>query len=311
MHKTFRNLTLIAVLIGVFFLIRWIYTLRQEAPPTTSSKISVVATFYPLADFAKNVGGELVEVTNITPAGVEPHEYEPTPQDLVKIYNAKVFLMNGNGVDAWADKIEPELVKKGVIVVRMSGYFTSLASSDQTEGSESLDPHFWLDPINVVTEATVISDTLVEIDPSHATEYTQNKTRYIERLFALHEAYRQGLENCAQQTFITSHNAFQYLAFRFRLTSEYVLGLSPEAEPSAQAIANITRVAKENKTKYIFFETLVSPKLAQTIANEVGAQTLVLNPIEGLTDEELAKGKDYLSVMKDNLTNLRIALVCR
>lgn len=303
LSKTLIIALLIIGFVGVFFLARFLSRETPTPVPPTNAPMSVVTTFYPLADFAKNVGGDLVNVTNITPAGVEPHEYEPTPQDLAKVYQANVFLMNGNGVDPWADKLAPDLAKNGVAVIRkMSEYVASTTSTD---------PHFWLDPLSAEHEVSVITDAFILADPAHADQYNQKKAVYIEKLQALDLAYTQGLANCDRRTFVTSHNAFSYLAQRYSLTSRYILGLSPEAEPSAQQVATIARQAKEENIGYIFFETLVNPKLAQTIANEIGAKTLTLNPIEGLTNEELNAGEDYVSVMRENLANLRIALVCR
>lgn len=297
-----------------FVLKSGVFKYRQEATnnaATPQNKIQVVASFYPLADFAKNVGGDYVTVTNITPAGAEPHDYEPTPQDIAKAYNSKVFIFNGNGVDGWADKIQSDLEGKGVKVVKISDHLDSLKKNAQDEEGGQYDPHFWLDPVNVEKEADFIADALAQIDPAHKDAYNQNRDNFKKKLSDLDQEYKTGLTSCQLRTIVTSHNAFNYLANRYNLTTLYILGLSPDEEPSPKAIADVANTAKQKGIKYIFFETLVSPKLSETIANEIGAKTLVLNPIEGLTDEEIAQGKNYISVMKDNLANLRTALQCQ
>lgn len=298
------------VLIGVLV---YMFIKRSASPANDAptDKIQVVASFYPLADFAKNVGGGLMNVTNITPAGAEPHEYEPTPRDIVKVNSARLLIYNGNGVDPWAEKIESDLKAKGVQVIKMSSTLDSLKKDANDDKSGESDPHFWLDPVHAQKEVDSIADALIQIDKTREKEYNQNRDTFKKQLADLDTEYRNDLANCELRTIVTSHNAFKYLAQRYNLETFYILGLSPEEEPSAKTIAEVSNLAKEKDIKYIFFETLVNPKLSETIANEIGAKTLVLNPIEGLTDEELAAGKNYLSVMRENLNNLRTALQCQ
>jgi zinc transport system substrate-binding protein len=282
-----------------------VYVSRPAVPavPTSSvpSTLPIVVTFYPLADFAKRVGGDLVTVTNITPAGAEPHEYEPTPRDIAAVYSAKLFIMNGLGVDAWADKISSDVSAQGVTILRMNERVDVL----------SADPHVWLDPMNAMKEVDAIAEALIALDPIHADQYRANRDQAKAELVDLDREYTQGLATCEQREIMTTHNAFGYLAHRYHFTTRYILGLSPEEDPSPQTIARMVDISKAQRIRYIFFETLVSPKLAQTVATEIGAETLVLNPIEGLTDAEIRDGKNYMSVMRENLIHLRRALVCQ
>jgi zinc transport system substrate-binding protein len=283
----------------------------RTSQQTQSTKIMVVTSFYPLYDFAKNVAGDHVEVINITPAGAEPHDYEPTPQDIAKIYKAKLFIFNGNGIDSWGDKIQSDVKNKGVEVLKISDHLESLKKNAPEKGkSNPYDPHFWLDPINATKETDLIADALIRID-DHQTEYNQNRNNFKKRLADLDQEYTAALTHCRLREIVVSHNAFNYLSNRYNLTTLYISGLTPDEEPLPYRMAEIVTLVKQKNIKYIFFETLVSPKLAETIASEVGAKTLVLNPIEGLTAQEIAQGKNYISVMKDNLSNLRIALQCQ
>ncbi|MBI2037649.1 MAG: zinc ABC transporter substrate-binding protein [Candidatus Magasanikbacteria bacterium] len=289
-----------------------IFTMSALRPPvvTTPGKPTIVTTFYPLADIAQNVSRKHMEVINITPAGVEPHDFEPTPQDLAKIYRAKLFILNGGDIDAWAEKIIPELKAKNITVINMSEHLEKIQDTNAESEPKLYDPHFWLDPINVSTETDVIAETLVQIDNARAVDYNNNRAAFKKQLQQLDTDYRTGLAACDSKEIITAHNAFGYLTKRYNLTNFYILGLSPDEEPSPQKIAEIASMAKQKNIKYIFFETIIDQKLSRTIADEIGAQTLVLNPIEGLTDEELRAGKNYIQVMKDNLQNLKTALVC-
>jgi zinc transport system substrate-binding protein len=283
----------------------------QETPsvPTQAEKIQVVASFYPLYFLSQQIGGDKVEVTNIVPAGVEPHDYEPTVQDMVKMEKSQLLVLNGNGFEAWKENVQKNIdPKKTSIVTAGEG----LATQQMTkEGQLRTDPHIWLDPLLLEKMADKILQGFEDADPTNKESYQANANILKAKLKDLDVAYRAGLSNCAEKNFITSHAAFGYLATAYGLTQTSIAGLSPEAEPSSQELAKLVQFAKENKIKYIFFESLVSPKLAQTIATEVGAQTLVLNPIEGLSGEEISQGENYLTVMQANLENLQTALQCK
>lgn len=280
---------------------------NRTIPASTGSaqKTQVVATIYPLADFATQVGGDLVDVVTIVPAGAEPHDYEPTPQDVVKMYQADVVLINGNGFDAWAEKLIPALRAEDVRVVLMSEEIEPLPLEDEA----GFDPHAWLDPVFAMRVSEAIARA-ISSDVSDVGALGAQKSAYIARLRTLDDAYRTGLAQCEQRDIVTSHDAFRYPAKRYNLTNYAIAGLSPEEDPSARDIAEVSRLVKEKGVTTIFFETLVSPKLAETIASEAGVGTAILNPIEGLTEEEVAAGKDYVKIMEENLKALRTALTC-
>ncbi len=272
----------------------------------SNRSLVVISTIYPWADVAKQIGGDLVTVTTLTPPGVEPHDYEPTPQDLVRLYQADVVILNGWGVDAWADKLVDPLRAKDVSVIRLSDEQLMQEVGTALGGQ---DPHFWLDPVLVSQAAERISSDLA-LDSPRSVEILAQKDLYASKLQELDRSYRTGLGKCQRKELVTTHDAFQYLAKRYALTPLPILGRSPEEDPSPQTIARLIDVIQQKGVKTIFFESLVSSKLAQTIAEEVGAQTSVLNPLEGLTQAELAAGKDYILIMQENLVQLRTALGC-
>lgn len=281
----------------------------KPSQPAKTNKIQVVASFYPLYFFSSQIGGNKADVTNIVPAGAEPHDYEPTAQDLAKIENSKLLVLNGGGLEAWGNDIQKNLdAKKTTIIVAGEGLTTQQVTEN---GETGTDPHVWLDPSLAEKMVDNIVRGFMQADPTNKDYYQSNATMLKSKLAGLDTAYKQGLSNCVEKNIITSHAAFGYIATTYGLNQVPIAGLSPDAEPSPQQLADIVKFAKDNNVKYIFFESLVSPKLSQTIATEVGAQTLVLNPIEGLSDEELAQGKTYLTVMQDNLANLQTALQCK
>lgn len=286
---------------------------RDDArSPQAGTSVRVVATFYPLAEFARQVGGVDVVAVTATPPGVEPHDFEPTPQQVASLYRANLLLMNGGGVDAWASQLAPALSRAGVRVLEMQplmGPLLTPAARDAAGGAV-FDEHFWLDPKLAQKEVEAIRDALMAIDPSHAEGYRSRAASYIRALQDLDHDFARGLADCRIRSVVTSHASLGYLARAHGFQQIAITGISPEETPSAGALAAIARQVRQLGIRYIFFETLVSPALAQTLAREVGAQTLVFNPLEGLTDDELARGANYLSVMRENLTHLRTAMVC-
>ncbi len=270
-------------------------------------KIKVVASFYPLAEFASRVGGHYVDVTNITPVGSEPHDYEPTPMDMKKVYEARLFILNGAGVDPWATKIKNDVVKKGIVILEM----ISLVSPMNGHYLNNRDPHVWLDPVTAKNMVQEISKSLKTIDPEHAQYYETQTTIFVEQLNRLNNDYAHGLTSCKLHDIITSHAAFNDLAKRCGFNAYSIAGLSPEEEPSPKTMSQLIILAREKHIKYIFFERLVNSKLSETIARETGAKTLVLDPREGLTTTGIKAGKNYLSIMKENLATLRQAMECK
>ena len=265
---------------------------------TLNKNLQVSASFYPLYFFSSQIGGNKATVRNITPAGAEPHDYDPTTQDIANIEKGDMLVLNG-GVEAWGDKIKDNLVGTNVKVVVVG-----------EEGKMMKDPHIWLNPELAKKEVEKITEGYISIDPANTNFYKKNKTTLDKKLDQLDSEYKAGLTNCQSKDIITSHAAFAYLAQRYGLNQVAISELSPDEEPSAQQLTDIVNYAKKNNVKYIFFESLVSPKLSETIANEIGASTLVLDPLEGISDDGIKQGKNYFTVMENNLKNLQTALSC-
>jgi zinc transport system substrate-binding protein len=301
----------------------------KAAATPPKPKPMVVASFYPLYEFSRQVAGDRAEVSSMVPAGVEPHDWEPAPQDVARLEKAQVFVYNGAGFEPWADKLLANLGGKGPMVAVASegvellradlpGHRDDHGHDKAAKGQRAAkeegaghDPHVWLDPILAQTQVGTIQAALAKADPDNAQYYEAQAKAFRERLAGLHESFEKGLAQCARREIVVSHALFAYPAKRYRLVQVPVMGLSPESEPSPAQLAQIVRFARRHKVQYIFFETLISPKLAETLAREVGAKTLVLDPIEGVTKDDEAAGKNYVSLMEDNLRNLRTALDCK
>lgn len=275
----------------------------------SSKKLQVVGSYYPLYDFAKQVGGDFIRATNVTPAGAEPHDYEPSAKQLAEAQQAQVFIYNGGHMEPWVVNF---LHDYHHVAVKSSRGIGLIEVADEESSSEQVqDPHFWLDPILAQQIVKNIRDGLSQADPAHKADYSKNASTYIAQLKQLDQDFRDGLTQCQTQTIITSHQAFSYVDKRYNLDVRAISGISPEEEPNPAKLADLSKLVADKGIKYVFFESLVSPRLADTIANGTGAQTLVFDPIEGLSDADQKQGKNYISVQHENIKNLRTALACR
>jgi len=315
-----RRASALAVLAALPLLLGLVLGACSSTPPASNTgKVSVVTTFYPLQFLAQRIGGDRVAVVNVTPPGVEPHDWEPSPGDIASIVRARLFIQNGAGFEPWADKVVSELPKNGPVVLRATDGLPLMPPAPGAEEEEdehasegpSVDPHVWLSPALFTRQAEQVQNALAKADPAGAQTYAANLDSLKAQLAALSDDMKRGVSSCAQSTIVTTHAAFGYLAKDLGLRQVSISGLSPESEPTPARLRQLVAEVKELGVSYIFFETLVSPAVAQTLAREVGAKTLALNPLEGLTSEEIQAGQDYLTVMRSNLQNLRIALECR
>jgi len=278
--------------------------------------LRVGASFYPLADFAQEVGGGQIQVRNFTPGGADPHAFEPTPRDLIALFELDVFIFVGTDFEPWAEGMEDELKEKGVRLLKVSDIITFKPLEEEHEEENDhdhgeYDPHFWLNPLLAIKTIEAIRNIFIEMDEENEETYLKNAAEYLEKLVEIDKKYRQGLAECQLEEIIVSHNAFSYLGARYNIEIHAIAGLSHDEEPSPKRMAELSFLAREKSINYIFFETLADPRLAETIAREAGAKTLVLNPIEGLTPQEESEGKNYLKIMEENLEALRLALSCQ
>ncbi|WP_340020526.1 zinc ABC transporter substrate-binding protein [Paenibacillus sp. FSL H3-0457] len=296
-------------------------------------KVNVVTTFYPVYAFTTAIGGEDANVINLLPTGVEPHDWTPKSQDIVNTSKAQLFLYNGAGLEGWVPnflkslnsdtQVKSVAVSEGVKLLTAEGddghghgeehedehadeHTDEAASEDVAD--HHIDPHTWVSPKSAMIMAENIKNSLVEADPDHKAGYEQRYEELRTKLETLDQRFTDELANVPNNEIVVSHQAFGYLARDYGLTQHAIMGLSPDAEPTGQDIVKLAKLVKDEGIKYIFFEELVSDKLAKTLASEAGVETMVLNPVEGLTKEQATNGDDYFTLMEKNLQNLLIAL---
>jgi zinc transport system substrate-binding protein len=264
-------------------------------------RLQVVASFYPLFEAAARVSGGRADVLNLTPPGVEPHDVELATDDIDLIEDADVVLYIGQG---FQPAVEEATERSEGVAIDVAEDLLSL----RTE--EGADPHVWLDPELMLTIVSRTETALIESDPEGASDYRSNAERYTGQLRALDSDFQEGLSDCLLDTIVVSHAAFGYLTSAYGLRQEAITGISPEVEPDPKRLDELAQLVESEGITTIFTETLVSPEIAETLAREVGVGTDVLNPIEGLTEEQQESGENYESLMRDNLSKLQVALEC-
>jgi zinc transport system substrate-binding protein len=272
----------------------WLALLMAAPPAIARERASIVASFYPIAWAAEQVGGNRVDVANLTPAGAEPHDLELTPEQIDQILDARVVFELGHGFQPAVERAAEQRAGPAV----------------QLLAARTKDPHVWLDPVRMAAIVRRVQRELTRVDPAGRTLYARNARRVLEEIDALGQRFRDGLAHCEREVIVTAHEAFGHLARRYGLQQEGVAGLSPDSEPDAKRIAQLVDLVERAGVTTVFTEELVSPRIAETLAREAGVRTETLNPLEGLTDRELRRGQDYVSVMNTNLTKLRAALGC-
>ncbi|QOS80021.1 zinc ABC transporter substrate-binding protein [Paenibacillus sp. JNUCC31] len=306
---------------------------RSESAKLVEGKVNVITSFYPVYAFTATIGGEDANVINLLPTGVEPHDWTPKSQDIVNTSKAQLFLYNGAGLEGWVPnflkslnsdtKVKSVAVSDGVTLLTAEGDDGHGHGEEQVDehsdehvdeanaediADHHVDPHTWVSPKSAMVMAENIKNSLVEVDPAHQEGYEQRYQELRTKLETLDQHFTDELSKVPNKEIVVSHQAFGYIARDYGLTQHAIMGLSPDAEPTGQDIVKLSKLVKDEGIKYIFFEELVSDKLAKTLANEAGVETMVLNPVEGLTKEQATNGDDYFTLMEKNLQNLLIAL---
>lgn len=312
-HRPSRRVPRRAVLlVGLAALAATTTACGSSAPSgggTPDDPLQVIASFYPLQWMAKQVGGDRVAVASLTKPGAEPHDLELSPLEVGAVQDADVIAYLSGFQPAVDTSIDEA---KGTVFDAADSADLDLTFTPIEDGSSAdegtTDPHFWLDPIRMADVGEAFAETLADRDPDHAADYRKNAKALRSQMEDLDATMDAGLSTCANKDLVTSHNAFGYLARKYGLHQVGITGLTPEDEPSAKDLAAVTKLVKDDGVNTIYFESLVSPAIAETVAKETGASTEELDPIEGLTEQ--TKDSDYPSLMQANLDAIRQGQPC-
>ncbi len=280
-----------------------------------AEKTTVVTSIFPLYDFTSQVGGDLVDVKLMLSPGVEAHGFSPTPHDIIGVQRAELFLYTSDYLEPWAGTIVDALGTKIGRVVEVGKEIISGESghADHDDHHHGPDPHVWLNPVLAAKMVRVIEAALSEVDPTNSAVYKRNSMAYINKLIFFDKQTEQDLQNCKSHTIISGgHFAFGSFAERYGLTAVSPFkGFSPDAQPSPKAIGRLVKIMRETGSNVVFHEELIQPKIARIIADETGGRLLLLHGVHNVSKRELARGETYLSLMQDNVKNLRTGLRCQ
>ena len=292
---------------------------KDSSANTPQSPPLVAVGFYPVQEIVESVAGRTVTVLNLTPPGQSPHDTELTPQQVTDLSTAKAVFYLGQGfqpqIEAAVKTLDDSVIKVDLLdSVDLLDLTDKLAgTTGDTDGEElasGKDPHIWVSPKNMIAMTDTVTTSLQKLFPADSAALSADAASYDAKLTSLNDSFITGLNVCESRTIVTSHRAFAYLSDDFDLVQVPIAGLSPDAEPDPQTLEAVAAKAKADKVTTIFFENNLPPKLSETIAREVGAETDTLDPIESLTDEQLKDGTTYISIQEQNLASLRTALRC-
>lgn len=291
---------IVATLAGLYF--------SNNGGTSSSSKLNVVATFYPLYDFAQNVGGDKVSVSILVPETTDVHDFEPTPSSLFAVSNAQVLIYNGAGLEPWIKSIVTSAGNSKLIQVDTSQGIQLLPVPSQFQiNNQTIDPHVWLDPLNAKQQVNNILQGLIKADPADSQYFTQNANAYEAKLDELNIQAINATTNTATKYFVTFHEAFAYFANQYNVTQLPILGPFEE-EPSPADIQNVVNAINQYHLKYVGYESLENQAIPNSIRSETNATLINMNPIEGLAPQEKAAGDTYITLMQQDINNIQLAL---
>ena len=295
----------------------------KKAEVKPASGLQVVTTLFPLYDFARTIAGDKAVVTMLLPPGVEPHTFEPKPEDMIRISRAGLFIYTSRYMEPWAEKIITGIDSRALRVVNAGERVSYRAGgSEDTHGHEGedrhdhdkkgMDPHIWLDFANAAHMVDTILEGFIASDPGNGGVYRQNAEALKSRLAALDQRYKQGLSSCSTRKLLHGgHYTFGYLAGRYGLEYHALSGISSDSEPSAERMVALVREIRSSGAGFLFAEELLSPRLTETLAQEAGVGVLMLHGAHNLSRDDLARGVTFIDLMDRNLEQLQKGLKCR
>jgi len=292
----------------------------SDTPRPGVQRLTVVASLFPVYDFARQVAGDRANISLLLPPGTEPHSFDPRPGDIVRLGNADIFLYTSAYMEPWAGRILQGIDNKKLLAVETGRGLAMDEESTADHGKTgdtvrhdhgAMDPHIWLDFSNASRMVSTVRNAFISKDPANRDFYTANAAAYIKQLSALDDQYRTSLQGCRKKIFVNGgHFTFGYLAKRYGLSYISAYGLSPNSEPTPESLVRVATTLRKNGLRHIFFEELITPRIAETIGRETGAELIMLHGAHNISKDEFGLGVTFMSLMESNLMNLMIGLQC-
>lgn len=280
--------------------------------------LTIITTFYPIYDFTKQIVGDEGNVKLMIPAGIDPHDFEPSAKERAEIADANVFVYNGPDMEFFVDSLKDSVDVDKMLMIEAAKGIQRIESKNEehyhggrmTERhvyrhNHKYDPHVWLDPVLAIQEVKTIASELGERYPDKKEIFIKNASVYIKKIEAINQKYTYELKDAKNRIFVTQHGAFDYLANQYDLKQEEISGVLSDQEPTPSRLAELKTFIEKNNIKVIYFEKNASSKIAETLSSETGVKLEVLNPLESLTNEQIKNGENYPSVMEENLKSLK------
>jgi zinc transport system substrate-binding protein len=282
--------------------------ISAEQPQPQARGLTILATFYPLYDFASNVAGDRANVSILVPGTVDVHNFEPTPSDIEKVATADILIINGAGLEPWVPRLLAAIDRPSLRVVDTSwGVDLLPVPMEFQRQGRTIDPHIWLDPTRARRQVENIAEALMEADPGNAAYYRSNADAYEAKLNALDAQIASEIRTVKTRYFVTFHEAFAYLASHYNLTQIPIQGPFQE-EPTPSDIQSVVSAIRQYRLRYVGFESLENPAIPEAVSVQTNATLILMDPIEGLTPADLAAGRDYIALMRDDAENIMVAL---
>lgn len=305
----------------IIFLTLFIFASCEKRDTKTqgqAKKLTIVTSLFPIYDFTREIARDKVNINLLLPPGVEPHSFDPRPTDIAALHNADIFIYTNIYMEPWIDDILKGIGNQNLLIIDSSKGIKFLKEKnnhahDKKHKHSSLDPHIWLDFTNAMVMVDNILEGLIKKDSHNADFYKNNVAQYKTRLVQLDEKFKKSLISCKKNIFVSGgHLSFSYLAekYNIRYISVYE-SLSPDAEPTPKQLSKIIGIMKQNDLRHIFYEELITPRIAETIARETGGSLLMLHAAHNISRNEFISGETFISLMEKNLENLRTALQCQ
>lgn len=290
----------IAIIIPLSSSALWFSAQTKTADSNQKQKLTILVSSYPLYEFTKEIGKEKIQVSTIVPSGIEPHDWEPAIQDLQKMQQASMIVINGAGFETWLEDFATNNPSTVIVDTSNGIELIENLNAGKHDSRFNKDPHIWLNPVLAKRQVENIANALARLDPNNASYYKENADMYNIKLDSLNNKIKTELSMCSQKDFIAFHNAFAYFAKEYGLNQHTIVGVDPHSEPTAATLQKIIENAQNLDLNVIFTEEAVNPKISEVVAREIGGKILVLSPIEIVDENE-----SYVSKMEKNLANLK------
>ena len=292
---------------------------QDSIPAPKADRLTVAASFYPIAEIVQRVGGDDVQLLALTAPGVEPHDSELSAKQLDELSKSDIVFYIGGGFQPDLEKAIASLPKSTVVIDLLKSVDVIASEDDHSKeesdghnhGNSDTDPHVWLDPANMVKMSVVVSQEIAKAQTDLTSSLNERQTKYANELIEVGTLMDTTFASCERKELVSAHDAFTYFTKRANLIPVPISGVDPENEPSAKELEATAKIAQDRNVATVFFEEVLPKAFADTVAKTIGASVDSINAVETISQSDLDAGVTYSSIMKSNITKVATALGCK